>query len=185
MTGLAAIDRHLSQAILFAPHPPWLTTAMIFLTRPENFFLAIAASVFFLLLWGGRRGRFLVFSAALGVAISDPLASRVLKSLFGRIRPCHADPPQLLPIGCSDSYSFPSSHAVNIFCEATIVSMVYPRAAPFAYLLAAAVGYSRLYLGVHFPFDVLGGAAIGTAVGYGTVSILRRISGLRDRTPTP
>ena len=145
----------------------------------------MAPPFFFLLLWGARRGRFLVFSAGLGVAISDPLASRVIKSVFQRVRPCHADPPQLLPIGCSDSYSFPSSHAVNIFCEATIVSMVYPRAAPFAYLLATAVGYSRLYLGVHFPFDVLGGAAIGTAVGYGIVTMLRRISWLRDRSSPP
>ncbi len=178
MTTLASLDLSLYHRILYAPHPAWLTRAMIFVTRPENFFLAIGVAAFFLVLWGGGRGRFLVLSAAIGVAISDPFASQVIKGIFRRPRPCHGELPAHLPIGCSDSWSFPSSHATNIFCEATIVSLLYPRAAPVAYLFASLVGYSRIYLGVHYPFDVLGGAAIGLLVGAGVVALLGRIPGV-------
>jgi undecaprenyl-diphosphatase len=179
MTTLASLDRFLYHLVLFAPHPPGLTRFMVFVTRPENFFLGIGVAVFFLLLWGGGKGRFLVVSAGLGVLISDPLASRVLKSLFDRPRPCHGVDPSRLPLGCSDSFSFPSSHSVNIFCEATIVSLVFPRATPFAYLFAGLVGYSRVYVGVHYPFDVIGGALIGILTGYAVVRILRSLPVLK------
>lgn len=175
MNGLSSLDRSLYHVILYAPHPPWLNAFFIFVTRPENFAVGLAVALFFLLLWGGGRGRALILSAGIGVALSDPLASRLLKSLFHRTRPCHAETPAHLPLGCSDSYSFPSSHAVNIFCEATIISMIYPRATPYAFLFATLVGYSRLYLGVHYPFDVMGGALIGVATGMLVVRTLSRI----------
>jgi undecaprenyl-diphosphatase len=173
MTSLGSIDLKLYHLVLFAPHPSWLSRLMIFVTRPENFFLGIGVAAFFLILWGGRKGRFLVVTAAVGVSISDPLTSRVIKSIFHRVRPCHGVDPSRLPLGCSDSYSFPSSHAVNIFCEATIVSLVYPKATPFAYMLAVLVAYSRVYLGVHYPFDVIGGALIGLCLGWGVFRLIR------------
>ncbi|MGC8500158.1 MAG: phosphatase PAP2 family protein [Leptospirillia bacterium] len=175
MNGLASLDLSLYHRILYAPHPPGLTSFFVFVTRPENFALSLVVAVFFLLLWGGGRGKFLVLSAGVGVAISDPLASRLLKSLFHRVRPCHGETPPHLPLGCSDSWSFPSSHAVNIFCEATILSLVYPRATPYAFLFATLVGYSRIYIGVHYPFDVLGGAIIGAVTGFFVVKALSRL----------
>lgn len=178
MTSFQSLDLSLYHLILYAPHPDWLTRAMIFVTRPENFFLAIGVSAFFLILWGGGRGRFLVLSAGIGVAITDPLASQVIKGIFRRPRPCHGELPVHLPLGCTDSWSFPSSHATNIFCEATIVSLVFPRARPWAYLFASLVGFSRIYLGVHYPFDVLGGAGIGVLVGWGVVRLLEKMPGL-------
>ena len=175
MTALQSLDLFLYHRILYAPHPEWLTRVMIFVTRPENFFLAIGVAVFFLVLWGRGRGRFLVLSAGIGVAVSDPLASFVIKSLVRRPRPCHGETAAHLPLGCSDSWSFPSSHSVNIFCEATIISLIYPKAAPYATLLAGLVGYSRIYLGVHYPFDVLGGAVIGVVIGWTVVFFLGRL----------
>ena len=175
MNGPASLDLSLYHTVLYAPHPPWLNAFFIFVTRPENFTVGLIVAVFFLLLWGGSRGKALILSAGVGVAISDPLASRLLKSFFHRTRPCHGETPAHLPIGCSDSYSFPSSHAVNIFCEATIISMIYPRATPYAALFAAAVGYSRIYLGVHYPFDVMGGALIGVATGWLVIRTLSRL----------
>ncbi len=187
MTALQSVDLSLYHHILYAPHPEWLNRLMIFVTRPENFFLSIGVAAFFLVLWGGGRGRFLVLSAGIGVAISDPLASIAIKSLVRRPRPCHGEVAAHLPLGCSDSWSFPSSHSVNIFCEATIISLLYPKAAPYATLFAGFVGYSRIYLGVHYPFDVLGGALIGVAVGWAVVSVLGRLPVLgrmRQERPT-
>ena len=163
---LQTLDFTLYRDVLFAPHPDCLNKGMLYITNPQNFFLAIGVAAAFLGTRFGLKGRFLLVCAALSVAITDPLSSRVLKSIFQRERPCHLVHTSHLLNGCSDSWSFPSSHAVNIFSEATIIALIYPKAGPWAYLFALAVGVSRVYIGVHYPFDVLGGAAIGTTVGY-------------------
>lgn len=161
--------------VLFGPHPDWLNKTMLFITNPQNFFLGIGVAVLFIWAKFGLRGKFLIFCSLSSILLSDPLSSRVLKALVHRIRPCHlVETPNLLT-GCSDSFSFPSSHAVNIFAEATVLSLIYPKTAPFAYTFAALVGYSRVYVGVHYPFDVIGGAAIGILLGSAVVLAFRQL----------
>jgi undecaprenyl-diphosphatase len=63
-----------------------------------------------------------------------------------------------------DTASFPSGHAATSFAGATILAFAFPRLAPLLYVLAAAVGFSRLYLGVHYPLDIVGGAVLGVLV---------------------
>lgn len=172
---LQRIDFSLYHLILFGPHPDWLNKTMLFVTTPQNFFLGIAVAVLFVWAKFGLRGRFLILCSLTSILISDPLTSRIVKTIFQRSRPCHlVDTPNLLT-GCSDSYSFPSSHAVNMFAEATVLSLVYPKAAPVAYAFASIVGYSRVYIGVHYPFDVIGGAAIGILLGGAVVMIIQKL----------
>ena len=82
-------------------------------------------------------------------------------------------------------YSLPSGHAATAFAGAVALSYLWRRAAPLFFLLAAAIAYSRVYVGVHYPGDVLLGAAIGAAVGaawvYGLTSP-RRSEGARPRS---
>ncbi len=71
--------------------------------------------------------------------------------------------PALTPV--ISSLSFPSAHSTTSFAAATAYSRALPSAAPMFYAVAGALGLSRPYLGVHYPSDVVAGAALGTAVG--------------------
>ena len=75
--------------------------------------------------------------------------------------------------------SFPSGHTSTSFACAAVLSFFVPRAAPAFYVLALAIGFSRIYVGVHWPLDVLGGIALGTAVGVAVIALLRRGAGRR------
>jgi undecaprenyl-diphosphatase len=113
------------------------------------------------------------------VAIADMIGARVFKAGFERLRPCQdpgfMDQVRLLLKGCSGSYSFTSNHAANHFGIATFISVTfYPffgRRIYFWYLWALLVAYSQVYVGVHYPLDILGGAALGTVSGLCTAKL--------------
>jgi undecaprenyl-diphosphatase len=115
-----------------------------------------------------KKALLVLLLSIITVAITDPLAAQIIKPFFHRLRPCN--PHALVEggrflLGHKTSYSFPSSHAVNMFGQAVLFSLFYPRFAAWFFLFAATIGFSRIYVGVHYPLDVLGGAAIGTLGG--------------------
>ena len=123
----------------------------------------------------------------LAVALADWSATG-LKALFDRARPPlrYAEPKTLVPV--PHDGSFPSGHAATSFAGATILSFAFPRLAPLLYLLATAVAFSRVYVGVHYPLDVVGGAALGTLVALGLRYLVRRTRGTSRgaaAAPTP
>jgi undecaprenyl-diphosphatase len=109
----------------------------------------------------------------IAIALAD-LSSSGLKSLTDRPRPPlrYAEPKTLVPLP-HDS-SFPSGHAATSFAAATMLSFGFPRLAPFLFVLAAAVAFSRVYVGVHYPLDVLGGAALGALIAVALRLLVRR-----------
>jgi len=111
-----------------------------------------------------------VFVAA-AVLVADGVAG-IVKAAVGEKRPNEPDPLITIP----HSHSFPSGHTSTSFAGATALSLVYPRGAPAFYVLAAAIGYSRLYVGVHFPLDVVGGVVIGAATALLLLAAARRRS---------
>lgn len=116
----------------------------------------------------------------LGILLAA-LAQDVLKDFFERPRPVVADPSTLL-VEMPTSFSFPSGHTVLAFCAAGILYSVLPRVAPFVLVLACLIGFSRLYLGVHYISDVVGGALIGLAISVLVVWIKGRVSWRRGQT---
>jgi undecaprenyl-diphosphatase len=114
------------------------------------------------------------------VAIVDAAAQGVaalLKGAVGERRPHLAHPLVSLPHG----HAFPSGHATSSFACATVLSVLAPRAAPGFFLLALAIGYSRLYVGVHWPLDVVGGAVLGFVTALLLLSEARHLSRGRRR----
>jgi membrane-associated phospholipid phosphatase len=118
-------------------------------------------------------------SAALCLAVGSALAA-LLKELVDRARPALADPAFTALTATPASPSFPSGHAVTAFATAAAVGALHPRLRLPLFVLAALVGFSRIYLGVHYLFDVVAGAAIGTAIGLLGAWAIRRLPWLRS-----
>jgi undecaprenyl-diphosphatase len=129
------------------------------------------------LLW--RRP--LVLLSVLAAVILADLTALGLRRAVGRPRPWRHYP-EPHPLGhIPKDPSFPSGHTAIAFAAATVLSYYRPKWAPAFFLLAVAIGFSRIYVGVHYPLDVLGGAVLGALLG-GLVIVLLRLEATRRRS---
>ena len=130
-----------------------------------------------LLFWlGKKRGRIATLLIILTIATADPFCARVLKPTFKRLRPSHELSDVRLLGKKGGKYGFPSNHAANVAGSMLILAFFYRR---YKYLcggLALVVGYSRIYLGVHYPTDVLAGFVIGIGISVGWILIWRSLA---------
>ncbi len=138
---------------------------MPFITTEKNWRIPIAVVWLLLVIKGGKRGRIVALLVIPTLILTDQLSAAVFKPLVGRIRPCHALDQVRLLVNCGGRYAFPSSHATNIAGAATIFALFYRRFTFLFVFIAFTVGFSRIYVGVHYPFDVLAGFILGSASG--------------------
>jgi membrane-associated phospholipid phosphatase len=130
-----------------------------------------------LVLWAAAKERKaiwqLLFVSLFAVALADG-SGHILKDIIARQRPCTALSDIHLLVGCGKSYSLPSNHAANAFAFAMTFFLLRKNIIGWFSLAAAAlIGFSRIYVGVHYPFDVLAGAAVGSASAYAALLIYR------------
>lgn len=172
----------------------WFLPRITNLHQWRLFLVVVLAFCLFVLWKGPRRRQFAVLCALLAVGLSDVTAARVVKRLAPRDRPCRvaagrttpAFPGVRVPPGsnCPGSSSFPSNHAANMMALAAVGWwFTRGRARWLWFLLPLVIGYSRIYLGFHYPTDVLAGYLLGGLIAAVILFLFRRA--LRENPPAP
>jgi membrane-associated phospholipid phosphatase len=142
--------------------------------------IAYAVAMIVLMWKGNRERRILVVSSIIVIAITDLVVSSLLKPLIDRPRPCHVLTGIHLLVNCGAGLSMPSSHAANAFGQAAFWGMASRRWRWQLLILAFLVAISRVFVGVHYPADVLVGSAVGALLGAGMYLLVSRF--IRRRT---
>ncbi len=142
-------------------HYAWLDSFMVFMSNPKASFIPLTMVAAYVLLRDRPRWRILV-GLVLVIGIDDWLGGQ-LKHYLQAERPCAVLDAVRLLKGCSIN-SFPSNHAANTAAFAVYIAMFYRKSATYIWLLPFLVGVSRIYVGVHYPFDVVGGWVLGSIV---------------------
>jgi undecaprenyl-diphosphatase len=130
-----------------------------------------------LLLWkGDARLRWLVLFSAVTLALTDQISAGLLKPMLGRLRPCHVLENINLLVGCGGGKAMPSAHAANAFGQAILFSLLYSKVRWPLISFAAVVAISRVFVGVHYPADVLAGAMLGAMIAVAIVWLFNSVS---------
>lgn len=138
----------------------WFFPAVTFLGNKGLIWIAAAVALLFFKQY--RKWGVLLLAALL---ITTLVGEAALKNLIGRPRPCTLFPEMELLIPRPGSYSFPSGHSASSFAAAAVLLKCRRAFGIPAILLAALIAFSRLFLFVHYPTDVLAGAALGAILG--------------------
>jgi membrane-associated phospholipid phosphatase len=151
-----------------------LDKIMPVLRDPQTWIPMYAIILYYSIRKGKNRAWMFIILSLFCFAITDSVCAQLLKPLFGRLRPC--DDPDLHGllkslVDCGGIYSLPSNHAANHFGLATFwyfaIRTVTGQKWRWLWVWAAFIGYAQVYVGVHYPFDVLAGSIFGYVTGLG------------------
>ena len=145
---------------------PFLDKFFSIITNVNNWYISYVILLGISFVKGGTKGKLAVLGVILLIVITDQTGYRILKEFFARPRPCNALTDVLTPLGCTGSFSFPSNHALNNFAVAMFFYRLFPKLKWILFITASLIAISRVYLGLHYPSDILGGAILGLAFGY-------------------
>jgi len=143
-------------------------------TELRNWWPLVIGGLLAMAIWGGGKGRVAILIAIVLFTLTDQFASTVIKNLVERPRPCHEVEGVRVLYRCGKTFSFPSGHAMTSMAAAIFFGLMFRR---LLWLLIAAsvlVSYSRVYLGVHYPFDLLAGWVFGGGLAVLAVLVYHR-----------
>jgi undecaprenyl-diphosphatase len=175
---VVGLDRHLDRWVVAHRAEPF-DTLFVWLSRiGSNGLVWIAISFAIAVVWR----RYALFGMTIATVLVADTSNFVLKNVFDRQRPSsrYEEPEPLMHPPAS--HSFPSGHGATSFACATVIGATVPKLRAPLYALAALIAWSRVYVGVHYPLDVLAGAVWGVVVGLVLVRALPPLSELLLRS---
>ena len=152
-------------------HTPWMDSLMFTLTNGKVWAPLFLFAIIFIVVKYKGKGFFILLFVGLTIALGDQISSSFLKPIIGRLRPSHE--PHLEGIlhivnnYRGGLYSFVSSHATNSFGVATMLWLLIGKSYKWISIFfgwAVLFSFTRIYLGVHYPGDIIGGAILGTSI---------------------
>lgn len=167
----------------------WMDPVMKTLTGTYIWIPLYAFLIYLIFKSHGVTGFWYVGFMVLLILLADKFTSDFMKPYFERLRPCH-DPRWEGMIhtyaGCGGKFGFASSHASNTFAVASYMFLIFRgkiKAMGWLFLWAGIIAYTRIYLGVHYPMDILVGALVGIASGWITFSLVKWLRQLTEKRP--
>ena len=145
---------------------------MPIITNQDVWAIPIFLLVLGLLIKGGKKGRITAAILIFAIITTDAIAAQLIKPLIGRLRPSYAltDSINLL-VSKGGKYSFVSNHAANMFCAATVLTYFFSNWKHVLYALAVIVAFSRVYVGLHYPGDIIFGGIFGFGIAWMFISL--------------
>lgn len=147
---------------------------MLFTTHKLSWIPLYLLLVFIIIKEKGKESLWILATIGIVIACCDLGSVHLFKNTFQRLRPCYAlENIRLVTEGCGGQFGFVSSHASNVFGLAIFIGKILEKKTLFLFLFlwAVLVSYSRVYVGVHYPFDIVGGMLWGTFVALITVKL--------------
>ena len=163
-------------------HQPWLDQVMFYMTKAVSWipiyllllYLVVKTYDWKIMLWS-------LLAIAVVITLSDRISVELFKEVFQRYRPSRnliiGPQAHIVNDYRGGLYGFVSSHATNFFGIATFVALLirknYPKAVPFLVLWASFICYTRVYLGVHYPSDIVAGSLLGATIGFSVYKLFK------------
>jgi undecaprenyl-diphosphatase len=171
-------------------HTEWLDPVMMILTITETWIPLHAYLLYRVIKEYRQQSWIVLLCIALLIALSDQATSTLMKPFFGRLRPSW-EPSLSGVVHLVDGYrggkfGFASSHAANTFAATTFLVLLFrdkKQGMAWLFIWCTLVSYTRIYLGVHYPLDILSGALLGTVLAFVVYGIYRLFPG--TSTPEP
>ena len=163
-------------------HTNWLDVLMPF-WREKTTWIPLYIGLLVFLIWRFKQRTLpIILGVLVTVAVCDTTSSKIIKPTVKRARPCQqvAGQKAAVPlINCGSGYSFPSSHSTNhfgvaVFLTTAVFFSTWSRI--FWIVWAASIAYGQVYVGVHYPIDIIVGALLGTLIGFAFAKLTLRLA---------
>jgi len=169
---IVKIDKNLMIFLNKTLSNPIFDILMPIITNQKFLTIIGVVLIIYLGFYAGKRGKITLIVLIFAAGISDAICAQIIKPWVGRIRPSHEFIEYInLLVSKGGKWSFPSNHAANSFAFATVLSYFYDKNKTMIFSIASVIAFSRVYVGVHYPLDIIFGSLLGYTVSWIILSV--------------